>query len=104
LSLTEGHETIVWAIQGLVPCLIPRKLIIYVRVDTQVVFLDNLHTASVLQLFLEGFVHLSCALGGGRIPSFSLHLCGVTQSLNGKRVVLQAVLDTETVLLVGMEP
>ena len=74
LSFAKRHKSVVGAIQGLIPRRVPREFIVYVRIDTQVVLLDDFHTTTILKLLLEGFVHLCRALSGSGIPALSLHL------------------------------
>ena len=58
LGLPQGHETIVRAIQCLVPSLIPCELVYKVGVYIELVLLKDFHAALILQLVFVGGVHL----------------------------------------------
>ena len=53
LRLAEVHESVVRAVQCLVPSLVPRELILNIRVYRYSVFLEDLHATSIVKLVLE---------------------------------------------------
>jgi hypothetical protein len=102
LPLSERNQSIIWAVESVIPLIVSGESVLKVRVDVELVLIEDFHGLAVIELLLERLVEEGSALSGGEIAT-RVHLSGRFESLKREWIVLHFRLHAHILLLVVIQ-